>query len=144
MKKILFLCTAFLALATSAGAQSVTDSVHQGKLFIGPIGDDEEYANVYYTTAPEFPGGIDSLYRFIEKNIHIPGGCYEVEGKVIVQFNVEKDGSITNVIVKRDVGHGLGQEVVRVVQLMPKWKPATYKGEPVALLYMLPVNFSLH
>jgi len=144
MKRQTIIFATILALVATTAAQSVTDSVYNGKLYIGPIGDEEEYADVYYTTPPEFPGGKDSLYMFLEKNMQLPNGCYEIDGIVYVQFNVEKDGSITNIMVKRDVGHGLGQKVVRVVQLMPKWKPATYKGTPVALLYMLPVKFSLH
>ena len=143
MRKSFLLCVVLLAIAFDAEAQSVNDSVYNGKMYIGPIGDEEEYVDVYYTTPPEFPCGEDSLYLFLEKNIQLPNGCNKIDGIVCVQFNVEKDGSITNIMLKRDVGHGLGQEVVRVVQLMPKWKPATYKGTPVALLYMLPVEFSL-
>ena len=61
-----------------------------------------------------------------------------------IYVTVEKDGSVTNVMIKRDIGHGVGDEVKRVVKTMPKWKPATYKGEPVALQHILPVAFNLH
>lgn len=146
MRKAFILIAAIFATA-SASAQNTNDSVHIGWVFIEPLNDvddDYEAEKVYYTSEPEFPGGEDSLYRFLERNIQLPEGCYEPEGKVIVVFNVEKDGSITNVMIKRDIGHGIGAEVKRVVKTMPKWKPATYKGEPVALQHILPVAFTLH
>ncbi|MBO4752519.1 MAG: energy transducer TonB [Bacteroidales bacterium] len=143
MKKAFIIIAAIFAVA-SVSAQNTNESVKMGWVVIGSIGNEEEVEVVYYTSEPEFPGGEDSLYSFLERNIHLPDGCYEPEGKVVVVFNVEKDGSVTNVMIKRDIGHGVGDEVKRVVKTMPKWKPATYKGEPVALQHILPVAFTLH
>lgn len=94
---------------------------------------------------PEFPGGMDSLLAFLQRNIVYPKLAKEnkIEGKVYVTFVVEIDGSISNIKVLRDIGGGCGQEVVRVVKLMPKWIPGKQQGKPVRVQYNLPVKFEL-
>ena len=96
-------------------------------------------------TDPEFPGGMEALLKFLSDNIVYPQEAKDnkIEGKVYVSFVVEKDGSINNIKVLRDIGGGCGAEVVRVVKLMPKWKPGMQNGKPVRTQYNLPVNFSL-
>ncbi|MBQ6046612.1 MAG: energy transducer TonB [Bacteroidales bacterium] len=94
---------------------------------------------------PEFGGGEAKLYEYLQENIQYPqlardGG---ITGKVYVQFVVEKDGSITNVQVKRDIGGGCGDEAKRVVKAMPKWKPGKVGGRTVRSQFVLPVNFNL-
>lgn len=89
----------------------------------------------------EFPGGEDSLYAFLNKNIKYPSELDTV-GRVVVKFTIEKDGSITNPSILRDIGGGAGEEVLRVVRLMPKWKPGSYLGKPVRQEFSLPVDFS--
>lgn len=105
--------------------------------------DDEVF--VIVEDSPEFPGGVDSLYAFLGANIHYPAEAKKdsIEGYVFVQFVVEKDGSIHNMKVLRDIGGGCGEEVVRVIKLMPKWQPAKQRGEPVRCQFRLPVKFSL-
>jgi TonB family protein len=66
-----------------------------------------------------------------------------IEGKVYVLFNVEKDGTITNVKVGKSVDPDLDQEAVRLVKGMPKWEPGKMKGEPVRVSYLMPINFKL-
>ena len=94
---------------------------------------------------PEFPGGIDALYKFIQDNMHYPQLALEngIEGRVYVTFVVEEDGSISNVRVLRDIGGGCGAEAVRVVNMMPSWTPANQRGKTVRCQYNLPVNFTL-
>ena len=94
---------------------------------------------------PEFPGGMDSLLAFLQRNIVYPELAREngIEGKVYVTFVVETDGSISNVKVLRDIGGGCGQEAVRVVMLMPKWKPGKQAGKAVRVQYNLPIYFVL-
>ena len=94
---------------------------------------------------PEFPGGMEALYKFLAENIKYPKDALEnkIEGRVYVSFTVEVDGSITNIKVLRDIGGGCGKEVVRVVKLMPKWKPAKQRGKPVRASFSLPVKFEL-
>lgn len=95
---------------------------------------------------PEFPGGMEALYQFIAANIKWP--CKDCEchsNKVYVTFVVEKDGSITNAKVLRDVcpNYGFGDEALRVVNLMPKWKPGLQRGKPVRVQFNLPINFAM-
>ena len=94
---------------------------------------------------PEFPGGLDALSKFIADNIKYPQLAKEnnITGKVFVSFVVEKDGSVGQVKILRDIGGGCGNEAVRVVKLMPKWKPGKQRGKPVRTQFNLPVNFDL-
>ena len=95
---------------------------------------------------PEFPGGMDALRKFIQKNLQYPQLAREngIEGKVYVTFVVETDGSISNIKILRDIGGGCGAEAVRIVKLMPKWKPGTQRGKPVRVQYNLPIMFNLN
>lgn len=94
---------------------------------------------------PQFPGGDQALMKYIAENIKYPQEAKdkEIAGRVFLAFVVEKDGSVSNVEVKRGIGGGCDDEAVRVVKAMPKWKPGKQKGEPVRVSYMLPVNFKL-
>ena len=91
---------------------------------------------------PEFPGGEQALYDFLRKNVRLPNEP-DVIGKVFVQFVVEKDGTITNPKVLRDICSGCGEEALRVVRMMPKWKPGILRGEAVRVQYTLPVIFQV-
>lgn len=94
---------------------------------------------------PEFPGGTAKLTEFIKTNIHYPQTCDNdsIQGRVLVGFTVEKDGSITDAKVMRSVHPDLDKEALRVVNLMPKWKPGTRNGKPVRVRYAIPFKFSL-
>lgn len=93
---------------------------------------------------PEFPGGVDSLSAFLVRNIQYPQEAKEnkIEGHVYVQFVVEKDGEVSHIRVLRDIGGGCGEEVQRVLRLMPRWTPGKERGKPIRCLFTLPVNFS--
>ena len=93
----------------------------------------------------EFPGGMEALYKFISRNVEYPKKASKegVNGKVYVQFTVEKDGSITDVHVVRGIGSGCDEEAVRVVKMMPEWKSGKQRGQPVRTRYKLPVSFKL-
>ena len=95
---------------------------------------------------PEFPnGGIAGLMSFISKNLKYPTICQEsgVQGKVIVLFVVEKDGSTTDFRIVRSVDKYLDKEALRVLSSMPKWIPGKQKGVPVRVKYTVPINFRL-
>ena len=94
---------------------------------------------------PEYPGGIEALYKYIQSNIKYPQLAKEnnITGRVFVTFVVEKDGSVSNVKAARDIGGGCGAEAVRVVKSMPKWTPGKQRGKAVRAAYTLPVNFNL-
>ena len=92
---------------------------------------------------PEFPGGRKNLLNYLAKNITYPEEALKakIEGRVFVNFIVEKDGSISNVKVLRGIGHGCDKESVRVVENMPRWKPGKQKGQPVRVSFNLPIKF---
>ena len=106
---------------------------------------EEEEIFIVVEDDPEFPGGMDSLYAFIERNLVYPQLAKDnkIEGKVYVSFTVETDGSISNVKVLRDIGGGCGAEAMRVVMKMPKWKPGKQRGKPVRVQFNLPIEFKL-
>lgn len=95
---------------------------------------------------PEFPGGMEELLKFLGKNIKYPVEAQQakIEGKVIVQFVVEKDGSIANPKVVRSIHPALDGEAIRVISIMPKWKPGMQKGKSVNVQYTVPVTFRLN
>lgn len=94
---------------------------------------------------PSFPGGEKKLKEYFSENIHYPEELAEsdVQGRVIVIFVVEKDGSISNVKVVKSLHPLLDKEAVRVVSLMPKWRPGKQNGVPYRVRYVIPVNFRL-
>ena len=94
---------------------------------------------------PMFPGGDAALMGYLRDNMHYPTVAAEngVQGRVVVGFVVERDGSITDVNVLRSVDPSLDREAMRVVKAMPKWTPGTQLGKPVSVKYTLPVKFSL-
>ena len=94
---------------------------------------------------PEFPGGMQKALEFLGKNIKYPVAAQEakIEGRVIVQFVVGRDGSVTDVKVMRGVNPELDAEAVRVVSIMPKWNPGKQRGKAVAVKYTMPIMFRL-
>ena len=95
---------------------------------------------------PEFPnGGMAGLMQFLSKNIKYPTIAQEngTQGRVIIQFVVERDGTITDVHVARGVDPYLDKEAVRVVQSMPKWIPGKQNGKAVRVKFTVPVMFRL-
>ena len=94
---------------------------------------------------PEFPGGMGECMKFLAKNIKYPTIAQEngVQGRVIVQFVVNRDGSIVDPVVMRGVDPHLDKEALRVISLMPKWKPGKQRGKEVRVKYTVPVMFRL-
>lgn len=94
------------------------------------------------TKEPEFPGGIVEFYKFVGNNFKIPAEASKnnIETKISMQFMVEKDGSLSEITIVKDAGYGLGDEAIRVLKLSPKWIPASENGNPVRVLYSLPIT----
>ena len=94
---------------------------------------------------PEFPGGMKELLKFLQDNLKYPENAMKnnVQGRVIVQFVVEKDGTLTEFKVARSVDPDLDAEALRVLQTMPKWKPGMQRGEVVRVKFTVPVSFKL-
>jgi protein TonB len=94
---------------------------------------------------PMFPGGNAALMDFLANNIKYPQVAEEngIQGRVVLTFTVEPDGSLTEVKVVRGVDIALDKEAIRVVKSMPKWIPGKEGGQPVAVKYTLPITFHL-
>ena len=92
---------------------------------------------------PEYPGGVPAMMKFLSSNVKYPVEAQKAgtQGRVILSFIVNKDGSISNVEVIRSVSKELDAEAVRVVQSMPKWKPAMSGGKAVRFEKTLPITF---
>jgi len=96
---------------------------------------------------PEYPGGIDEFYKFLEKKLRYPATAREnnTQGKIIVTMVVEKDGSLSQVTVAKGkgIGSGCDEEAVRLVKLSAPWKPGMLDGRAVRVMYSVPVSFAL-
>jgi len=94
---------------------------------------------------PEFPGGYDALLNYLMKNIRYPAKAleYGIQGTCNIDFVVEIDGSISDVKVFNPMERTLGEESIRVVKLMPRWKPGYQKGVPVRVSYTVPITYTL-
>jgi len=93
----------------------------------------------------EFPGGQDELYAYISKNLNFPDILLEedIEGRVLVNFHVEKDGSLSHIHVVKSLEPSVDQYVMEFTSNMPTWSPALLKGRPVITSYALPYSFQL-
>ena len=108
--------------------------------------EEEEVIFVVVESIPEFPGGQQALFKYLAENVKYPVIAQEngIQGRVICQFVVNKDGSIVDVVAVRSSGEpSLDKEAIRVIQSMPKWKPGKQRGKPVRVKYTVPVNFRL-
>ena len=133
----------FLFLAIIACGMAQTDSTfHENppaKSFSDTVSGEPPV--MFAEEMPEFPGGRDSLNVFLRRNTQWPHPLYDATGTVLVAFIVEVDGSITNPIIKEPLSPELDKEALRLIKLMPKWKPARAQGEPVRCLYTISVRF---
>ena len=108
--------------------------------------EEEEVIFVVVESMPEVPGGQQALFKYLAENVKYPVIAQEngIQGRVICQFVVNKDGSIVDVQAVRSSGEpSLDKEAIRVIKSMPKWKPGKQRGKPVRVKYTVPVNFRL-
>ena len=93
----------------------------------------------------EFPGGLEELIMFVCMNVEYPEQARRanVEGTVYASFCIDRDGSVSNITIFRDIGYGCGDAVVKMLQSMPRWKPAKVRGKNVRSEFNLPVTFTL-
>jgi len=109
---------------------------------------EEEVADEIFTIVedqPEPKGGMGAFYKYVSKNLKYPNQARRmgIEGKVFVQFVVDKDGAITSVQAVKGIGAGCDEEAVRVIRSSPKWKPGKQRGRPVKVRMILPITFKL-
>jgi periplasmic protein TonB len=117
---------------------------------IAPVVEEEkEDPNTIFTVVEETAapiGGMAAFYEFVGKKIKYPAQAkrMDIQGKVFVEFVIEKDGSITDVKAIKGIGGGCDQEAERIVQSAPKWKPGKQRGKPVRQKMVLPITFKLN
>ena len=99
----------------------------------------------YVEKMPQFTGGEKEMYSFLAKNIRYPADAREnnIQGKVIVQFVVKRDGNLDSIKIKTPLGYGCDEEVIRIIKMMPKWEPAMRNDTAVDCYFILPVTFQM-
>jgi protein TonB len=110
----------------------IKDSIERSKVFV-------------VFSYPEFPGGFEKFKQYIKNNLRWPANSKGIEGKVIVTFVIEVDGSLTDIKVARGLSPEFDEEAIRLIRECPKWKPATrYDKKPVRVAYSMPIPFKLN
>ncbi len=106
---------------------------------------DEDLLGIVLEESASFPGGEEALYKYLDEHIQYPAEAKRegISGRVYISFTVDTDGTVCDAVIRRDIGGGCGQEVLRVVQGMPKWIPGKQSGKKVRSSYALPISFSL-
>lgn len=130
-------------LNTQDAPPSDVDWVDIGEYEIGEADTSQVFMVV--EEGPEFPGGTMALLEYLAKTIKYPQNCRDekIQGRVLVSFIVEKDGSMTGFEVVKSVHPDLDAEALKVLKAMPAWKPGTQHGEKVRVKFTVPVNFRL-
>lgn len=132
---------------------TLTPIVYQPKVIINPLANpdsfkqyEEEMVWQKVDNMPSFPGGEQEMMRYLASNVYYPDVAYTngVEGRVVISFIVEKDGTITHIEIIKEIGFNCGTVCKEVVSKMPKWSIPTNKGVPVPVKLYLPIDFSLN
>ena len=136
---IFIICAVITAQTFKMNAQDVHSAI---------VANDNDSINAVYEAvdvAPEYKGGQQALNQAISANIQYPAECSEsnIQGKVVVEFTIEKDGTVGDTKVVQSVHPLLDAEAVRVVKLLNEWTPGMRNGEPVRVVYTQPINFRL-
>jgi protein TonB len=110
-----------------------------------PVEEDVDEIFTIVEEQPQFPGGMEAFYAFVSDRIRYPSAArrMHVEGRVFVQFVVDKGGDLTNIVVVKGVGAGLDEEAVRVMKMVPNFKPGKQRGKPVRVKMVVPIYFKL-
>ena len=130
--------------AISGPVAQVSGPVATGPVVVEEASDEGEIFQVV-EQMPEFPGGMQALMAYLSKNIKYPSVAQDngIQGRVLVSFVVNKDGSIVDPEVIKSVDAALDKETMRVIKAMPKWNPGKQRGKPVRVKYTVPVLFRL-
>jgi protein TonB len=138
---MLLLCTASFAQEADLG-----DSIQKYEPIYGTLpADSVNYVFKKLDQLPEFPGGNDGMLHYLTGHVHYPSKARKknIQGKVVITFVVNKNGSVVDPKVTRSVNEEIDEEAMRVIKGMPKWKPGLMDGKPVKTLYHLPITFKL-
>ena len=140
----LFLGLLLLASNTTKAQVTTENQIDRGEVLVQTVNKENKKSSDVYIAVekrPEFPGGIQLFYDFIGKNFNVPK-VKDLNGRIYVQFVIEKDGSLTDIKTVRDIGYGTKEEAIRVLKLSPKWIPGEQKGKKVRVQYSLPITIS--
>ena len=136
--------TAEVEIVSEDNSDKVQDII---RVPLAPIEEDPDDKVVFVVveTMPSFPGGAGELMKYLSSNVKYPIIAQEngIQGRVIVQFTVRKDGSIDDVQVVRSADPNLDKEAIRVIKSMPNWKPGEQRGKKVNCKFTVPVVFKL-
>ena len=105
--------------------------------------DNNVYSSAGIEVQPEFPGGAAGFSKYVQKNYRTPEVDQDLKGRVFVEFVVEKDGSLTDIKVVRDLGFGTGAEAIRMLKSAPKFKPGVQNGKTIRVRYSLPIMLDI-
>lgn len=153
MKKIITLSALLVLLGSNLRAQNVVNPTNEKDniTILRAVGDDSTVSDkekVYQVVEqqPSFPGGREELFKYLAYNVRYPidAAKNKIEGRVLVTFVVEHDGSISNVNVANSVYPSLDKESIRVVSGMPKWIPGKANGKTIRVKYTIPITFRLN
>lgn len=127
--------------------EDTKEAVEIKQVIIEEPEEEEDIEEVFLVVEeqPEFPGGMAKLMKYFSDNVRYPVVAAEngIQGRVICQFTVWRDGSIRDIVVLRGVDKSLDKEAVRLIENMPKWKPGKQRGKEVSCKFTVPVSFRL-
>jgi hypothetical protein len=143
MRAIFYIFTLIFCGNSFCYSQTAVDSVKISKECT--CSEDEFAGFITYENLPEFPGGEQARMKYLMLNTKWPEGTIvsHPTGSVYVKFCIEKDGSISGVKIERGIGGWADEEAIRVTKAMPNWKPATQRGEPICMPFIMPIRFTL-
>lgn len=137
-------CSMSVIAQTSKTAQNNDQPVSLPSTNEGDTIMEREFTGKVYDVVDEnpcFPGGNGAMLDWLSKNIHYTSGCASIQGRVVVSFFVEPDGSLSDIELVRKVAPELDEEVLRVVKAMPKWIPASQNNKPIRAKFTMPITF---
>jgi protein TonB len=138
MKKVLILI--LISLTQTIFSQKITRITDLQKDKNGKVILQDEnaiYIPIDIEIKPEFPGGRVKFNHFLDDNYKKSNKRPTIQGKLFTTFIIEKDGSLSNINILRDIGYGTGEELIRVLKLSPRWKPGKLNNKEVRTLYSL-------
>lgn len=141
MRNLLFL----LIFATCAEPFKLdSTSLFENEIMDAPRQENAESVNVCFynpETMPAYPGGMIAFYDFFNKDFRWPEPSLCIEGKIFVQFIVELDGSVSEIKVVKGIEKAYDDEVLKVISIMPNWRPGALYGHPTRMKMMMPITF---
>ena len=138
LKNLIIIAVALFCFQISnAQSQSLEPSMDAKVVTIGV--DETIYNMAQVEVKPEFPGGMQKFFQFVGHSFNMPEDESFTGGKIFVSFVVEKDGSLAEIKVLKDVGFGTSHEAIRVLKSSPKWMPGEQNGKKIRCNYMVPI-----